>query len=173
METAHRVMQSCGQVFRYAIATGRAERNPAADLRGALSPIVVKHHASITDTRQVGQLLRDITAYDGSFITRCALRFAPLVFVRPGEMRQAEWAEFDFDKREWCIPAPCMKMKEPHIVPLSKQSIVILRELQALTGAGRFLFPGARSITRPMSENTVNAALRRLGYDNSRRRNPP
>lgn len=173
METAHRVMQSCGQVFRYAIATGRAERNPAADLRGALSPIVVKHHASITDTRQVGQLLRDITAYDGSFITRCALRFAPLVFVRPGEMRQAEWAEFDFDKREWCIPAPCMKMKQPHIVPLSKQSIVILRELQALTGAGRFLFPGARSITRPMSENTVNAALRRLGYDNSRRRNPP
>ena len=165
VETAHRAMQSCGQVFRYAIATGRAERNPAADLRGALSPNVVKHHASITDTRQVGQLLRDISAYEGSFITRCALRFAPLVFVRPGEMRQAEWAEFDFDKHEWRIPAARMKMGEPHIVPLSKQAIGILRELQPLTGAGRYLFPGARSITRPMSENTVNAALRRLGYD--------
>jgi integrase len=164
IETAHKTMQSCGQVFRYAIATGRAERDPAADLRGALSPIVVTHHASITDTRQVGQLLRDITAYDGSFITRCALRFAPLTFVRPGEMRRAEWSEFDFEKREWRIPAERMKMREPHIVPLSKQAIAILRELQALTGAGRYLFPGARTITRPMSENTVNAALRRLGY---------
>jgi integrase len=143
-------MQSCGQVFRYAIATGRAERNPAADLRGALSPVVVKHRASITDSRKVGQLLRDITAYDGLYITRCALRFAPLVFVRPGEKRRAEWSDFDLEKREWRIPAERMKMKEPHIVPLSRQAIAILTELQALTGAGRYLFPGARSVGRPM-----------------------
>ncbi len=164
-ETTHRLKQYCGQVFRYAIATGRAERDPAADLRGALAPVVVKHHPSITDVKQVGQLLRDIAAYEGSFVTRCALRLAPLVFVRPGELRRAGWSEFDFDKREWRIPAARMKMRAPHIVPLSKQAVGILTELQALTGSGHYLFPGLRSVERPISENTLNAALRRLGYD--------
>lgn len=165
IETAHRAAQNCGQVFRYAIATGRAERDPSQDLRGALPPAKEKHHASIIDPKAIGDLLRAMDGYKGDMVTRCALRLAPLTFVRPGELRRAEWSEIDMDKAEWRIPAEKMKMREAHIVPLSRQALDILRELQPLTGRGRYVFPGVRTNARPMSENTVNAALRRLGYE--------
>lgn len=164
IETAHRVLQNCGQIFRYAVATGRATRDPCGDLRGALPPVKQRHHPSITDPKEIGKLLRAISDYQGSFITKCALILAPLVFVRPGELRKAEWSEFNLDAAEWRIPAEKMKMREVHIVPLSSQAVTTLRELQKLTGAGRYVFPGARTNGRPMSENTVNAALRRLDY---------
>ncbi len=164
LDTAHRIHQQCGQVFRYAIATGRAERDPAADLKGALPPNRAKHHASITEPQLIGGLMRAINSYSGAFVTACALRLAPLVFVRPGELRQAEWQEFDLDKAEWRIPAAKMKMGVMHIVPLSKQALAILRELQPLTGSGKYLFPSNRTKTRPMSDNTLNGALRRLGF---------
>ncbi len=168
IETAHRAKQNCSQVFSYAVATGRAERNPCADLgeslKKALPPGDKKHHSSITEPQAVGELLRAIDSYRGSPVTMRALRLAPLVFVRPGELRRAEWAEFNLDGAEWRIPAEKMKMRVMHIVPLATQSLVILRELQALTGAGRYVFPSIRTAARPMSENTVNAALRRLGY---------
>jgi integrase len=164
IETAHRISQICGQVFRYAIVTGRAERNPAADLRGALAPVKQKHHASITDPIEIGRLLRAISDYRGSFVTKCALQLAPLFFVRPGELRHAEWIEFDIEKAEWRIPAEKMKMRAQHIVPLCSQAINILQELQAYKGSGKYLFPSTRSSQRPMSENTVLGALRRLGY---------
>jgi len=165
LDTAHRAHQNCGQIFRYAIATGRAERDPAADLRGALPPVSGGHFASITDPAGIGALLRAIDGYEGTLVARCALRFAPLVFVRPGELRQAEWSEFDLDKAEWRIPAERMKARVLHIVPLSSQALAILRELQPFTGSGRYVFPSLRTPARPMSENTINAALRRLGYD--------
>lgn len=164
VESAHRVLQNCGQVVRYAIATGRAERNPVADLRGALPPVKQTHLAAITDPHAIGGLLRAIDAYQGSFVTQCALRLAPLLFVRPGELRQAEWAEFDLDAAQWNLPAQKMKMREPHLVPLAPQAVAILRELQALTGGGRYLFPSPRSPQRPMSNNGVLSALRRMGY---------
>lgn len=164
LETAHRVHQTCSRVFRYGVATGRAERDPAADLRGALPPVKETHHASITDPKKIGDLLRAIHGYDGSPITKAGLQLAALTFVRPGELRKAEWTEFDLDKAEWRIPAAKMKMREQHIVPLAKQAVAILKELQKLTGAGKFVFPGARTNGRPMSENTLNAALRRLDY---------
>ena len=171
-ETAHRAMQNCGQVFRYAVATGRAERDPTGDLRGALPPPKEKHHASIIEPKRIGALLRAIDAYEGFFATKCALRLAPLVFVRPGELRKAQWPEIDFEKAEWRIPAARMKMREHHIVPLSHQAVEILRELEPLTNRGvpakpdapRYVFPGARSHVRPMSENAILAALRRMGY---------
>lgn len=164
LETAHRALANCGQVFRYAIATGRAQRDPAADLRGALPPTKEKHHASITDPKAIGELLRDLEGYQGAFVTRCALRLAPLIFLRPGELRKAEWAEIDLDNAEWRIPAARMKMDAVHIVPLATQAVAILREIQPLTGAGKYVFPGARTATRPMSENAVLAALRRMDY---------
>jgi integrase len=164
IESAHRVLQNCGQVFRYAVATGRAERNPSADLKGALPPVSPTHRAAITEPANIGALLRAIDGYSGSFVTQCALRLAPLVFVRPGELRQAEWTEFDLDKAEWNVPAARMKMRQPHLVPLAPQAVSILRELHALTGNGRYVFPGGRSRGRPMSNNAVNAALRRMGY---------
>lgn len=164
LETAHRVLQQCGQVFRYAVATGRAERDPSTDLKGALPPVKVKHHASIVEPKLIGELLRAISRYSGSFITASALRFAPLVFARPGELRRAEWTEFDLDKAEWRIPASKMKMASTHIVPLSKQAMAIVEALKPVTGSGKYLFPSIRTATRPMSENTINAALRRLGY---------
>lgn len=163
-ETAHRTMQNCSQVFRYAVATGRADRDPTVELRGALTANKEQHYPSITDPKAIGALLRAIDGYDGSVVTKCALRLAPLTFVRPGELRQAEWTEFNLDKAEWRIPAERMKMREQHIVPLSTQAIAALKELQPLTGRGNYVFPGARTNGRPMSENTVNAALRRLGY---------
>jgi integrase len=164
VETAHRVLQNCGQVFRYAVATGRALRDPCGDLRGALPPVKQRHHPSITDPAEIGKLLRTISGYQGSFVTKCALQLAPLVFVRPGELRKAEWEEIDLDQAEWRIPGAKMKMREVHIVPLATQVVTILRDLKKLTGTGRYLFPGARTNDRPMSENTINAALRRLDY---------
>lgn len=164
LDTAHRALQNCGQVFRYAIATGRAERDPSGDLRGALPPVKQQHFASLTDLKAIGSLLRAMDGYRGSFIAKCALRLAPLVFVRPGELRKAEWAEFNLDAAEWRIPGARMKKGEMHIVPLSKQALAILRELHPLTGEGRYVFPSLRTNTRPMSDNTVNSALRRLGY---------
>ncbi|MHB8389765.1 MAG: tyrosine-type recombinase/integrase [Acidobacteriaceae bacterium] len=164
LDTAHRVHQNCGKVFRYAIATGRAQRDPTGDLRGAIPPAQEHHHPTITEPKRVGELLRAMAGYSGSYITRGALQLAPLVFVRPGELRKAEWSEFDLDKAEWRIPAHKMKMKAVHIVPLSTQAVLILRELHVLTGMGRYVFPGARGKDRHMSENTVNAGLRRLGY---------
>ncbi|MBI5611909.1 MAG: tyrosine-type recombinase/integrase [Gammaproteobacteria bacterium] len=164
LETAHRVHQNCGKVFRYAVATGRAQRDPSSDLRGAIPPAQEHHHPTITEPKRVGELLRAIAGYSGSYITRGALQLAPLVFVRPGELRKAEWSEFDLDKAEWRIPEHKMKMKAVHIVPLSTQAVLILRDLHALTGTGRYVFPGARGDDRHMSENTVNAGLRRLGY---------
>jgi integrase len=163
-ETAHRALQVCGRVFRYAIATGRAERDPSRDLSGALAPIQERHFASITEPLAVGELLRAIDAYKGAFVTRCALRLAPLVFVRPGELRAAQWVEFDFDKSEWRIPASRMKARVQHIVPLSTQAVAILRELQPMTGRFPFAFPSVRSRYRAMSENAVTGALRRMGY---------
>lgn len=164
-ETAHRVKSRIGQVCRYAIACGKAESDPTASLKGALAPVVTTSRAAITDPSQVGALLRAIEGYGGLFATRCALRLAPLVFVRPGELRAAEWQEFDLDAAEWRISAARTKMRDEHIVPLSTQAIEILRELHLLTGHGRLLFPGTWSAKKPMSENTVNTALRRMGFD--------
>ncbi len=164
-EKAQRCREYAGRVFRYAIATGRAERDPSGDLRGALTSVKVKHHASITDPKVIGGLLRSIKGFSGSYITKCALQLAPLVFVRPSELRHAEWLEIDFDKPEWRIPGHKMKMNEPHIIPLSNQAIEILQSIYPLTGQGKYVFPSIRSTIRPMSENTINAALRRMGYE--------
>jgi integrase len=163
-ETAHRTQQRCGQVFRFAIATGRAQRDPTQDLRGALAPIVSKHHPAVTEPAKVGELMRAVHGYVGYPTTQAALKLAALLFVRPGELRKAEWSEFDPQRAEWRIPAAKMKMREPHIVPLSRQSLQVLRELHDVTGHGRYVFPCPRSATRPMSENTLTAALRRMGY---------
>lgn len=164
IETAHRIQQNCSQIFRYAVATGRANRDPVVDLRGALQPVKERHYATITDPKAIGDLLRSINDYQGSFVTKCALRLAPLFFVRPGELRKAEWTEFNFVTSEWRIPAPKMKMKATHIVPLATQAITILQELYSLTGDAKFVFPSIRSNTRPISDNAVLSALRRLGY---------
>lgn len=163
IETAHRALQNCGQVFRYAIATGRAKRDISADLRGALVPVSQTHLAAVTDPKAIGGLMRALDGYSGFLVTKCALRLAPLVFVRPGELRKAEWSEIDLDNAEWNIPASRMKMREPHLVPLSRQAVEILRELHAATGRGQYVFPGARTNGRPMSDNAVLAALRRSG----------
>jgi integrase len=162
--TAHKVLQNCGQVFRYSIATGRSITDPSAALKGALPPTKATHHASITDPKKVGALLRAIKGYEGTFVTKQALKLAPLVIVRPGELRHAEWQEIDLENSEWRIPADKMKMKAVHIVPLSSQAISILEETQAVTGNGKYVFPSVRSASRPMSENTINASLRRMGY---------
>ncbi len=165
LETAHRALQNCSRVFRYAVATGRAERDPAADLRGAIPPAAEKHLASYTDPRKIGELLRAIDSYDGSPVVRCALRLAPLVFVRPGELRAAEWSEFNFEACEWRIAAGRMKMRQQHIVPLSTQAIAVLREIEPITGEGRFVFPSPRSNLRPLSDNALLSALRRMGFE--------
>lgn len=168
-ETTHRALQNCGRVFRYAVATGRADRDPSRDLIGALAPVVSRHHASITDPQGVGRLLNAIDRYSGGIVARSALCLAPLVFVRPGELRKAEWSEIDFEKAEWRIPAAKMKMKVLHVVPLSKQALAILREVQPFTQKLNhpFVFPSERTWMRPMSNNTVNSALRSLGYSHS------
>ena len=169
IETTHRIKANVSRVFSYAIATGKAKRNPCEDIKSddVLTPVVHKRMATITKPKRVGELLRAIAGYSGSCVTRCALQLAPYVFVRPGELRNAEWSEFDLDAAEWRIPAHKMKVKEKHIVPLSSQAVAVLREIQALTGSGRYVFPSVRSDGRPMSENTVNAALRRMGYEKS------
>jgi integrase len=162
-ETAKRLRSTCGMVFRYAIATRRAERDPSADLRGALTTHQVIHRAAIVDPAKIGPLLRAIEGFDGQTVTRLALRLAPHVYVRPGELRQAEWDEFDLDGAIWRIPPEKMKMRRAHRVPLSRQSVDIVRELKKITGDGRWLFPSVRTSLRPISENTLNAGLRRLG----------
>ncbi len=164
LETSHRAQQNCGQVFRYAIATGRAERDPSADLRGALTPAKHARMATITDPKKIGELLRAIDGYEGTPVAKSALKLAPLVFVRPGELRHAEWIEIDLDNAEWRILAEKMKMKDPHIVPLSSQAVEVLCEILPITGQGRYVFPSVRTNSRPMSENTVLAALRRMGF---------
>lgn len=166
VESAHRILQNCNQVFRYAIATGRAERNPAADLRGALPPVKPTHHAAILDPKEVGALLRAIDGYNGAFVTKCALKLAPLLFVRPGELRNAEWSEIDLEAAQWEIPGTKMKMGQPLIVPLAPQALEVLKELHQVTGRGRYVFPSSRGGDRPMSNNAVLAALRRMGYAN-------
>ena len=160
LETAHRALSNCGQVLRYAVATGRAERDTSQDLRGALQPVKSEHFAAVTEPKQVAELLRVMDNYEGTLTVRCALRLAPLVFVRPGELRKAEWADINLDNGEWCYVVT--KTDTRHIVPLSKQAVTILRELHPLTGRGRYVFPGARSASRPMSENAILAALRKM-----------
>ena len=165
IETAHRLKMICSQIFRYAIATGQVKSDPTRDLRGALAPVVTAHRAAITEPKAVGQLMRAIQGFQGTFVVQCALQMTPYVFVRPGELRHAEWLEIDFEKAEWRIPAEKMKMKVIHVVPLSKQVLATLKDLQPLTGGGKYLFPALGRTDRPMSENTINTALRRLGYD--------
>lgn len=175
LDTAHRVRGYCGQVFRYAVASGRAQGDVTRDLRGALTPWKPGHFASITEPAKVGELLRAVEGFTGTFSVHCALKLAPMLFVRPGELRSAQWSEFTLDGEhpQWNIPAERMKMSAAHIVPLSTQAQAILRELRPLTGGGiagkpdapRYLFPGGRTRMRPMSNGAVNAALRRLGYD--------
>ena len=163
-ETAHRARSQCGAVFRFAVSTGRAERDPTSDLRGALALVVTTNHPAITEPGRIGELLRSIDGYRGQAVSEFALKLAPLVFVRPGELRAAEWSEIDLDAAEWRVPAERMKMKEQHVVPLARQAVELLRNLHPLTGSGRYVFPSVRTPARPISENTVNAALRRLGY---------
>lgn len=164
VDSAHRAHQNCGQVFRYAVATGRAERDPTGDLRGAIAPALKTHFATIKDPKAIGDLLRAIEVYRGSFVTKCALQLAPMLFVRPGELRKAEWREFNLELAEWRIPGAKMKSGADHIVPLPTQAVSVLRELHHLTGAYAYVFPGGHTTRRPMSENAVNAALRRMGF---------
>ena len=164
LDTAHRILQDTSRIFRYAIATGRAERDPGADLKGALPVPRKGHFSTIVDTKEIGQLLRDIDAYSGNLIVRAALRLAPYVFVRPGELRKAEWTEFDLENAEWRIPAKRMKMRVLHIVPLSRQVLGILRDLHPYSGDGLYLFPSVRAKSAPISDMTLLAGLRRLGY---------
>ncbi len=161
--TAHRLRGEISRVFRYGIKEGFCKTDPARDLTGAIPPAQTTHFASITEPAKVGEMLRSFDAFSGTFPVRCALRLAPLLFVRPGELRQAEWTEIDLDKGEWRYHVS--KTKTEHLVPLAAQAVAILRELHALTGAGGYVFPGARDRKRPMSEAAINAALRRLGYD--------
>lgn len=165
METAHRARAFAGQVFRYGIATGRNKHNPARDLLGALAPVSGGHFASLTEPERVAPLLRALWGYQGGQVVQAALRVAPLVFVRPGELRTARWADIDLDAAEWRFTTN--KTGTPHIVPLAVQVVEVLRELQPLTGRGEYVFPSERGRGRPMSENTVNAALRALGYDSN------
>ena len=164
VETAHRLVQLCGQIFRYAIVTGRAKHDISADLRGALQPVTVQHRAAIVDPKGIGRLLRAIDGYSGYFPVCCALRLAPLMFVRPGELRQAEWAEIDMDRAEWRIPAAKMKMRQVHIVPLAKQAVAILNELKPFSGYGKYLFPSVRTEAKPITDATLLAALRGMGF---------
>jgi len=164
IDSAHRTVGYVSMVFKYAVACGMADSDPTRDIRGALSPTNAKHFASVHDPREVAGLLRAIDGYTGTLVIRSALKLAPLVFVRPGELRHAEWAEFDTEAAEWRIPAEKMKMRTPHIVPLSRQSLAVLEELRPLTGTGRYVFPSIRTAATTISENTINAALRRLGY---------
>jgi integrase len=165
-ETAHRARSTASNVLRYAVASGRAERDISVDLRGALAPVITTNRAAITVPAHIGQLLRSIYLYRGQRTTECALKLAPLLFVRPTELRAAEWSEFHLEAEfpEWRIPASRMKMAEEHIVPLPHQAIAILRDLEPITSNGRYVFPSLRGAHRPISENTVNFALRSMGY---------
>ncbi len=164
LETARRLRSTIGSVFRYAIATARADNDPTFALRGALTTPKVKPRAAVTDPKAVGALLRSVWAYDGQPATKAALQLMAYLFPRPGELRLAEWPEFDLEAGVWSIPAHRMKMRRPHKVPLPSQAIAILMQLREITGYGRLVFPSVRSLQRPISDNTLNAALRRLGY---------
>lgn len=163
-ESANRTLQLAGAVFRYAVATARLASDPTRDLRGALTAPTVKHYGAVTDAKGAGELLRAIDGYEGYGLTKWALQLAPHVFVRPGELRKAEWTEIDFEAAVWIIPAEKMKMRKPHHVPLSQQVIALLKDIRGVTGPDGFVFPSIRTRARPMSENTLNAGLRRLGY---------
>lgn len=165
LETAHRLLQNCGQIWRYAVATGRAESDITTSLKGALPPAKQTHLGAITEPAAIGQLLRNIDDYAGSEVVRLALQIAPLVFVRPGELRQAQWFEFDINKRLWTIPAGRMKAKRPQVVPLSNQVAELLKELRIVSGDSEYLFPSPRSQTRCLSDVALLAALRRMGYE--------
>lgn len=165
-DIAHRAKQTAGQVFRYAVASGRAERDPSADLKGVLKPRRKKHHAAITEPTEVGKLLVAIDGFEGTPVVKTALQLSPMLFQRPGEIRTMEWAEINWEAKQWEIPAHKMKMGQPHIVPLSIQALALLEELRRLTGRGRFVFPSARGASRCLSENAVRVALRTLGYTN-------
>ena len=165
LETAHRALACCGQVFRYAVATGRAERDPTGDLRGALPPVKKdKHFAAITEPKKVGELMRDIDGYQGSYIVKSAFKLSPLLFVRPGELRKMEWKDVNLDKSEWIYHVS--KTDTMHIVPLARQAVEVLREIQPLTGRGMYVFHGERDHDRPMSDNAIRSALRRMGWAN-------
>lgn len=163
LDTAHRAQQNFGQVFRYAVATGRATSDPSRDMRGALPPAKHEHYAAIIEPAAVGELLRAFDGFKGTFIVQCALRLSPMFFARPGELRKAEWQQFNFEKAEWRYLVT--KTNTEHLVPMARQAVGILQELHALTGGGRYVFPGRRSNGKPMSNAAVNAALRRMGYD--------
>jgi integrase len=172
-ELPHSLLEACGQVFRYGIATGRCERSPAADLRGALKPVLTRHMSAIVEPEEVANLMRAIAGYHGQPVTRTALLLSALLFQRPGNIRQMEWSEVDLDGAMWTIPSDKMKRKKheklngrPHLVPLAQQAVTALADLKPLTGRGRYVFPAVVSNKRPMSENTVRVALRRLGFDN-------
>ncbi|MDQ6962855.1 MAG: tyrosine-type recombinase/integrase [Mariprofundaceae bacterium] len=169
IETAHKVRSICSQVFRYAIMTGRVKSDPIRDLKGALTPVNINHRAAITEPKKAGELMRAIQGFQGSFVVHCALKVSPYVFVRPVELRKAEWVEIDLEAKQWKIPADKMKMKEIHIVPLSSQVLAILEDIKPLTGHGRYVFPSIRTMDclksqKPMSDGTINTALRRLGF---------
>jgi len=166
VDMAHRAKQTAGQVFRYAVATGRAERDPSADLKGALKSKTKKHHAAITEPVEVGKLLLAIDAFQGTPVVKTALQLSPLLFQRPGEIRGMEWTEINWEAEQWEISADKMKMRQPHIVPLCNQAVDLLKEIYRLTGRGRYVFPSARGGSRPLSENGVRTALRTMGYDN-------
>jgi integrase len=165
LETAHRALACCGQVFRYAVSTGRAERDPTGDLRGSLPPVKRdKHFAAITEPKKVGELMRDIDGYQGSYIVKSAFKLSPLLFVRPGELRKMEWQDLNLDAAEWCYFIT--KTETQHIVPLARQAVEVLREIQPLTGRGKYVFHGERDHDRPMSDNAIRSALRRMGWAN-------
>tara|TARA_R110000851_G_C13101290_1_gene568415 strand:+ start:225 stop:1448 length:1224 start_codon:yes stop_codon:yes gene_type:complete len=164
-DIAHRAKQTAGQIFRYAVVTGRAERDPSADLKGALAPRQKQHHAAITDPDEVGRLMVAIDGFTGTPVVKTAVQLSALLFQRPGEIRAMEWSEINWDQARWEIPAAKMKMRAPHIVPLSRQALELLEELHLLTGRGRYVFPSARGASRCLSENTVRIALRAMGYD--------
>lgn len=164
LESARRTLQLAGSVFRYAVATARLKSDPTRDLKGALTSPTVTHYGAVIDPAGVGELLRSIDGYEGQPITKFAMQLAPHVFVRPGELRHAEWSEIDLDGALWTIPAGKTKMRKEHIVPLSRQAIAILKDVQPLTGPSGYVFPSVRTRRRPMSDNTINAGLRRLGY---------
>lgn len=167
LDTAHRVRNHCGQVFKYAVATGRAERDPSGDLQGALPPVKFGHRAALTDPKELTPLLRAVEGYQGSFVVKCAMQLLPMLFVRPGELRHMEWIELDFEGMQWNIPGEKMKMKQAHIVPLPAQAVHVLLELKPLTGHSKYVFPCHRSPLRCMSDNAINAALRRMGFEKS------
>jgi integrase len=164
LESARRTLQLASAVFRYAVATVRLASDPTRDLRGALTAPTVTHYGAVTDARRVGELLRAIDGYEGQGFAKVAMQIAPHVFVRPGELRHAEWSEIDFEGALWIIPAEKMKMRKPHHVPLSRQAVALFRAMYEVTGPTGYVFPSIRTRTRPMSDNTINAALRRLGY---------